>query len=108
MLLLCYHSNPVVQEACLKYGVLGHLTAIIATSDKSELLYRRVVYALSALLRVNSDAVYNFTFIHHGFDVISKTRFMQHNSRYHVKVITLIADLLSEEVRELVILVNFY
>jgi len=104
ILLLCYHSNQVVQEACLKYGVLGYLTAIIATSDKIELLYRRVMYALSALLRLNSDALYNFTYIHHGFEVISKTQFMQHSSRYHIKVITLIADLLSEEVRKFAIL----
>ena len=97
-----YYSNPLVQEACLKYGILGYLTAIIATSNKMELLYRRTIYALSALLRLNNDALYKFTFGHHGFDVISKVQFMQRSNRYHLKVVTLLADLLSEEVRKFV------
>ena len=58
------------------------------------------MYALSALLRLNSEALYTFTFLHDGFDVISKTQFMQRNNRYHLKVVNMIADLLSEEVRE--------
>lgn len=82
----------------MKYGSLDYLTAIIATSDKLELLYRRTIYALSALLRLNTDGLYKFTFDHHGFDVISKAQFMQRGSRYHLKVVTLIGDLLSEEV----------
>ena len=87
----------------MKYGALGYLTAIVATSDKLELLYRRAVYALSALLRLNSDGLYQFTFVHHGFDVISKSQFMQRSNKYHLKVVTLIGDLLSEEVSELFI-----
>ena len=98
----CYYSNQVVQEACLKYGALGYLTTIIDTSDKLELLYRRTIYAVSALLRLNSEALYNFTFLHNGFDVISKAQFMQRSNRYHLKVVTLIGDLLSEEVRKFV------
>ena len=89
----------MVQEACIKYGVLGYLTAIIATSDKLELLYRRTIYALSALLRLSNDTLYDFTFGHHGFDVISNNEFMQRSNRYHLKVVTLVADLLSQEVR---------
>lgn len=64
------------------------------------------MYALSALLRLNSEALYNFTFLHNGFDIISKAQFMQRSNRYHLKVVTLIADLLSEEVREFVTVCN--
>ena len=102
-LLLCYYSNQVVQEACIKHGAVGYLIAIIATSDKLELLYRRTIYALSALLRLSNDTLYDFTFVHHGFDIISKSEFMQRSHRYHLKVVTLVADLLSQEVRKVVI-----
>lgn len=73
---------------------------IIATLDKTELLYRRTVYALSALLRLNNEALYNFTFVHRGFDIISGTQLKQRCNRYQLKIVTLIIDLLSEQVRK--------
>jgi len=92
-------SNQVVQEICLRYGSLGYLTALLGTSFKEEVTYRRALYALSALLRLNNEAVHNFTFIHDGFDVLRKSDLTQRGSRYVVKLLTLITDLLMEEVR---------
>ena len=57
------------------------------------------MYALSSLLRLNSEALHNFTFLHNGFDVIIKAQLMQRSDRYHLKVVNLLVDLLSEEVR---------
>lgn len=90
------HSNPPVQEQVLEYGSLSLLCRLLSLSEP-EIVQRRALFALSALLRGNIREQVNFIKHHHGLDILGKS-FRERSPQMQLKAAVLLTDFLNNEV----------
>ena len=91
------HSNPAVQAELVDYGCLPLLCALILASE-TELVQRRALFALSALLRGNKEQQKLFVGQYQGLSGLGET-FSDRSALVQVKSVTLLTDLIHEQVR---------
>ena len=90
------YSNPQVQSEVLEYGALELLCWFIAPREP-ELVQRRGLFALSALLRGQTQPQLAFVQQCQGLLQLGHT-FHQRSTPIQLKIITLLTDLLHEQV----------
>lgn len=90
------YSNPPVQEQVLEYGSLSLLCRLLSLSEP-EIVQRRALFALSALLRGNIREQVNFIKHHHGLDILGKS-FRERSPQMQLKAAVLLTDFLNNEV----------
>lgn len=89
-------SNPPVQELALQYGSLSLLCDLLSLSE-AELVQRRALFALSALLRGNTKEQIRFIRNYHGLNILGKS-FSKRSLQVQVKAVVLLTDILNDEV----------
>ena len=89
-------SNPVVQREILQYKGLDLLCSLISAAQP-ELVQRRALFAISALLRGNPESQQPFIEECTGFQELALD-FGNRIPQIQIKAVTLIADLLNEQV----------
>jgi len=89
-------SNPSVQLQAVEYGSLGLLCSLVGASQP-DLVQRRGLFALSALLRGNVQEQLHFIRDHHGLELLGST-FSERSPAVQLKAVVLLTDLLNEEV----------
>ena len=92
----CICSNPHVQSEVLDYGGLQLLCGFIG-SGEPELVQRRGLFALSALLRGNTQPQLAFVQECRGLMQLGLD-FQQRTMPTQLKIVTLLTDLLHEQV----------
>ena len=85
-----------MQELALSYGSLPLLCQLI-TASEPDMVQRRALFALSALLRGNPRQQLEFIKKHHGLKVLGSS-FEERSAQVQVKAVVLLTDLLNEEV----------
>lgn len=89
-------SNPQVQVAALKYGVMPHLIQKLTLSTDN-VIQNRYLYALSTLVRHFPYAQLKLV-ESGGLQTLTSLVTRSQDSRTKVKVITLITDIVTERV----------
>lgn len=97
-LVLVSSSNPTLQHQALEYGSLLLLCRMISTAE-TDLVQRRALFALSALLRGNGEQQVTFIEKCGGFHLLGDT-FHERSAQVQLKAITLLTDILNEQVCE--------
>ena len=92
------HSNPPVQTDVLEYGGLDMLWALVKSDQESETVQKRALFGVGSLLRRNPAAQHVFVAKHNGFDVLAR-KFLGSSPQFQLRAVTLVTDLVSEEVR---------
>lgn len=90
------YSNPPVQQQALEYKTLPLLSTLLSSSEP-DLVQRRALFALSALLRGNSQEQLNFIKLHRGLGVLGRN-FEERSPQVQMKATVLLTDLLNDEV----------
>ena len=85
-----------MQELALQYGSLPLLCSMLSLSEP-ELVQRRALFAISALLRGNSDGQLSFIKAHQGLRVLGES-FDERSAQVQLKAAVLLTDLLNNEV----------
>ena len=93
---MCFPSNPSVQQQAVEYGTLGLLCSLVAASQP-DLVQRRGLFALSALLRGSVQEQLHFIRDHQGLELLGNT-FPERSPAVQLKAVVLLTDLLNEEV----------
>lgn len=92
-----FYSNPAVQKDILTFGGLQLLCSLLPPTEP-ELVQRRALFALGALLRGNPAHQGEFVDSCRGFHVLGET-FAERSDRVKAKVVTLVIDIINEQVR---------
>lgn len=85
-----------MQELALQYGSLPLLCRLLSLSEP-ELVQRRALFALSALLRGNVRVQISFIQNHHGLNILGSS-FGKRSPQVQLKAAVLLTDLLNDEV----------
>lgn len=88
-------SNPPVQELALQYGSLALLCHLLLLSE-TEIVQRRALFALSALLRGNTKEQLSFIKNYQGLSILGKS-FSERSLQVQVKAVVLLTDILDDE-----------
>ena len=87
-------SNPQVQEETVEYGGLHLLCKLIQTAEP-EVVQRRALFAISALLRQNPSFQYVFMEKCQGFKELGVS-FEERGHQVQLKAVVLLTDILNE------------
>ena len=93
---MCTLSNPHVQKEALDYGALELLCRFISANEP-DLVQRRGLFALSALMRGNTHPQLTFLQKCHGLRQLADD-FHNRSPQTQLKAVTLLTDLLHEQV----------
>ncbi len=88
----------MVQRQTLDYGALKLLSSLLATTQP-DLVQRRALFALSALLRGNTKEQLQFIKDYHGLVELGQT-FLARSNAVQLKAVVLLTDLLNDEVAD--------
>jgi hypothetical protein len=91
-----HYSNPPVQELALQYGSLSLLCRLLSLSE-ADVVQKRALFALSALLRGNAKEQVKFIKNYQGIYVLGKS-FGKRSLQVQVKSVVLLTDILNDEV----------
>ncbi len=85
-----------MQELALQYGSLPLLCRLLSLSQ-AELVQRRALFALSALLRGNIEQQINFITKYQGLNMLGET-FGKRSLQVQLKAVVLLSDFLNDKV----------
>lgn len=94
-----------MQTDVLEYGGLDMLWALVKSDQESEIVQKRALFGVGSLLRRNPGAQHVFVAKHNGFDVLAR-KFLGSSPQFQLRAVTLVTDLVSEEVRSHTICLN--
>ena len=82
----------------LEFGGLDLLWALVNSDNDSETVKKRALFGVGSLLRRNLKAQQMFVVKHKGFEVLA-AKYMTSSPQFQLRAVTLVTDLVSEEVR---------